>query len=58
MQFHPKALLFAVAAILLLWYAIENQFGPIAIFVNGLLAWGLWTIIPNRWFNRRTRHPQ
>ena len=54
-QFYPKALLVAVAAILLVWYAIENQTGVTAVVVNALLAWGVWTLLlPSRWFTRRT----
>ncbi len=54
MTCNPKALLVTIVAIALLWYAVENERGVVAVIVNALLTWALWTMLwPNRWFVRR-----
>jgi hypothetical protein len=54
-EFNPKALLVSVVAIAMLWYAIEQQLGVVAIIVDAFLAWGLWKLIPDSWFARQKR---
>jgi hypothetical protein len=55
MEFNPKGLVVSAAFIALLWVAIEQQLGVIAIAVDAFLAWGLWNLIPDRWLTSRRR---
>ena len=42
MQFHPKALIVTAVALALIWLAVAQGFGLLAIALDAALGWGLW----------------
>jgi hypothetical protein len=58
MQFNPKALLISAVFITMLWFAVTQGFGLVAIAFDTLVGWGLWQWFPQveRSHSRRLDH--